>query len=114
LLKPFKLEVTNGNGITGLAKRVAGRLAELGVTGARLTNQRPFEQQDTEIQYRHGYAAEAAALADKLQRKVQVMPSKHLAGHIHVRLVLGRDVPSESALLLPQPLDRTLAARLPN
>jgi Tfp pilus assembly protein PilF len=113
LLKPFKLEVSNGNGITGLAKRVAGRLAELGVIDARLTNQRPFEQGETEIQYRDGYAAEAAAFADKLQRKVGVVPSKRLASHIHVRLVLGKDLPSESALVVPLRLDRTLAARLP-
>lgn len=113
-LKPFRLEVSNGNGVTGLAKRVAGRLAAAGLDpAARLTNQLPFQQRETEIQYREGYAGEAAALAGKLQGRVQVLPSKQLAGHIHVRLVLGKDVGSASALMIPDTPRPTIAAKLP-
>jgi hypothetical protein len=53
------------------------------------------------VQYREGYAAEAAVLAATLQRPVQVKPSKDLARHIDVRLVLGKDVLSETALIIP-------------
>jgi Flp pilus assembly protein TadD len=105
----FRLEVSNGNGVLGLAKRVAGRLAHAGVPATRLTNQRPFVQARTEIQYREGFAAEAARLAGKLQHGVNVVPSRHLAHHVDVRLVLGRDAPTESALLVPQP-ERTMTA----
>jgi Tfp pilus assembly protein PilF len=105
----FRLEVSNGNGVLGLAKRVAGRLAQAGVPATRLTNQRPFAQARTEIQYRAGYAAEAARLAGKLQRPVNVAPSTHLADHVDVRLVLGKDAPTESALLVPRS-ERTMTA----
>jgi tetratricopeptide (TPR) repeat protein len=97
----FKLEVSNGNGVLGLAKRVAGRLVDAGVRTARLTNQLPFNQPTTEIQYRAGYAAAAAALASKLQHPVHVTPKPDLASHIDVRLVLGKDVLSDVALVAP-------------
>jgi tetratricopeptide (TPR) repeat protein len=99
--RSFKLEVSNGNGVLGLAKRVADRLTGAGVRTARLTNQLPFDQPTTEMQYREGYAAEAAALAAKLQHPVQVKPNQDLASHIDVRLVLGRDVLSDVALGAP-------------
>jgi tetratricopeptide (TPR) repeat protein len=97
----FKLEISNGNGVLGLAKRVAGRLGAAGVRTARLTNQRPFDQPTTEVHYREGYAAAATALASKLQHPVQVKPKQDLASHIDVRLVLGRDVLSEAAFVAP-------------
>jgi tetratricopeptide (TPR) repeat protein len=108
----FKLEISNGNGVLGLAKRVAGRLVGAGVRTARLTNQRPFDQARTEIQYREGHAAAAAALASRLQHPVQVKPKHDLASHVDVRLVLGKDVLSDVALLAPPaPAATTIAAR---
>ena len=97
----FKLEIANGNGISGLAKRVAGRLGAAGVRTARLTNQRPFTQATTEVQYREGYAAAATALAARLQQPVQVTARHDLASYTDVRLVLGKDVISEAAVLTP-------------
>ena len=110
----FKLEVSNGNGVLGLAKRVAGRLVDTGVRTARLTNQLPFNRPTTEIQYRAGYAAAAAALASKLQHPVQIKPKHDLASHIDVRLVLGKDALSDVALVVPpaaKPAATTIAAR---
>jgi tetratricopeptide (TPR) repeat protein len=108
----FKLEISNGNGVLGLAKRVAGRLVDAGVRTARLTNQRPFNQPTTEVQYREGYAAAAAALASKLQHPVQVKAKHDLASHIDVRLVLGKDALSDVALVAPRaPAPTTIAAR---
>jgi Tfp pilus assembly protein PilF len=113
--RAFKLEVSNGNGVLGLAKRVAGRLVNAGLRSARLTNQLPFQQARTEVQYREGYATEAAMLASKLQRPVQLKPSNELAHHIDVRLVLGKDALSDTALVIPiapaGPAATTVAAR---
>jgi tetratricopeptide (TPR) repeat protein len=108
--RSFQLEVSNGNGVLGLAKRIAGRLTAAGVPRARLTNQRPFDQPATEVQYREGYAAEAQALAAKLQQPVQVKQNEQLASHIDVRLVLGRDVLSDVALAPPAPAAATKIA----
>jgi Flp pilus assembly protein TadD len=110
--RSFKLEVSNGNGVLGLAKRVADRLVGLGVRATRLTNQRPFDQSKTEVQYREGYAVEAAALAAALDTSAQLKPSKHLASHVDVRLVLGADVLSETAFTGPR-LSGDSVARAP-
>jgi hypothetical protein len=84
-----------------------------GLPTTRLTNQRPFEQARTEVQYREGYAAEAATLAGKLQHRVQVVPRTDLASYVDVRLVLGKDVRSETALLAPELSGEALAAAMP-
>lgn len=110
-LKPFKLEVSNGNGVTGMARRVAGHLERIGISTGRLTNQLPFDQAGTEVQYREGYRAEAAKLASALQNPVNVVRNDRLRGDIHVRLVLGRDVWDETALFEPRAAKSQLAAR---
>ena len=84
----------------------------MAVPTARLTNQRPFNQPATEVQYREGYIAEAEALAARLQHPVRVKRSEQLASHIDVRLILGRDVLSDIALVAPPPAAATkIAAR---
>lgn len=89
-VRPFKVEVANGNGVLGLAKRTAAELASRTIRVTRVTNQRPFDQATTEIQYREGYVAEAAALAEKLQHRPR-MTSTPLSRGVDVRLVLGKD-----------------------
>lgn len=110
-LKPFKLEVSNGNGVTGMARRVAGRLERIGIATGRLTNQLPFDQASTEVQYREGYRPEAARLASALQGAVSVVRNDRLRNDIHVRLVLGQDIRNETALFVPQTAKSQLAAR---
>jgi tetratricopeptide (TPR) repeat protein len=97
--KPFGLEVSNGNGITGMARQVAERLESSGVKTVHLTNQLPFQQASTEIQYREGYLAEAMRLSTIFQVPVLVVYHEALRSDIHLRVVLGRDVSSEAALV---------------
>ncbi|MCD6040562.1 MAG: pilus assembly protein TadD [Burkholderiales bacterium] len=97
----FGLEVSNGNGVSGLAGRVAARLANAGVRTGWLTNQPPFQQAKTEVHYRPSYAAEAAELVKKLRHPVRMVANDALAPHVDVRLVLGSDVGSETAFLQP-------------
>lgn len=95
---PFRLEVSNGNGTAGMARRVAKTLRQAGLTPVRLTNQKPY-QRITEIQYGPGYALEAARLAALLRQQAMMIRSDKLRPDIKVRLVLGRDVKDETALL---------------
>jgi hypothetical protein len=97
-LPPFGLADTNGNGTAGMARRVAKNLREAGLTPVRLTNQKPY-QRITEIQYGPGYALEAARLAALLRQQAMMIRSDKLRPDIKVRLVLGRDVKDETALL---------------
>src|SRR5688572_14008102 len=88
----FSLEVSNGNGVNGMAKRVSGHLARSGMQAVRLTNALSFTESRTVIHYRPGYEVEARELKAKLQPAVGTVKREDLASHIDVRLVLGRDV----------------------
>lgn len=88
----LRLEVSNGNGVNGLAARIARWLASSGMEGARLTNQRPYQQQLTSIQYRSGHEASAQRVARALRatdQAVSAVPTPSLRSD--VRVVLGRD-----------------------
>ncbi|MCV5951464.1 LytR C-terminal domain-containing protein, partial [Escherichia coli] len=52
-----RIELSNGNGAEGFAAKVRAWLAWLGVKVDRLTNQRPYRQGITVVQYRDGYEA---------------------------------------------------------
>lgn len=88
----FKLEVANGNGVTGMAARIRQVLVRHGIATGRLTNQRPYRQQETEIQYRTGYASAAHVLKAALQGHAVLKQAITLPGDSDVRLVLGKDV----------------------
>jgi hypothetical protein len=110
--RAYGLEVSNGNGITGMAQRVSGLLATVGLPKARLTNQPPYAQRLTEIQFRDGHAGAAASLGARLPNHpvaTAVAPDR-LRADIDVRLVLGRDLPADVALVEPDPLAGRVAA----
>jgi tetratricopeptide (TPR) repeat protein len=88
----MRLEVSNGNGVLGMAARVSQWLASQGVVKtARLTNQKPFEQETTIVQYRSGQEEAALRVARSLPApaKAEPAPTDGLRGD--VRVVLGRD-----------------------
>lgn len=90
------LEVSNGNGVTGLAKKVARFLKRQGVMATRLTNSKPFTQKSTQIEYRHGFMHQANSINSQLPRLVPVVQTKQLREGVNVRLVLGKDVTQEA------------------
>lgn len=91
-----RLEISNGNGVTGLAKRYRSVLGQLGILASRLSNARPFRQQASIIQYRPGYEAQAASLQNALPGKTALQRSATLTG-ADVRLLLGKDAPLQLA-----------------
>jgi hypothetical protein len=91
-LRGVKLEVSNGVGITNLARRTADRLAPTGVITARLTNARPFRQAKTEIQFVAGQNLSAQALQARLPVTAKTVTAKSLERGVQIRLVLGHDV----------------------
>ncbi|MGH8718552.1 MAG: LytR C-terminal domain-containing protein [Burkholderiales bacterium] len=96
--KRTKVEVANGNGITGMARKVARYLSGNGVIGARLTNHKPFAQQVTQIEYREGYKIQAKALNSKLPKPAALIESQNLRDWVDLRLVLGKDISRDVAL----------------
>jgi hypothetical protein len=94
-----RVEVANGNGVTGMARRIRGVLGQHGIAVSRLTNELPYKQQNTKIQYRVGYEREAANLKNALRGFALMVPINNLSGNSDVRLVLGKDAIGQLALI---------------
>jgi tetratricopeptide (TPR) repeat protein len=90
-----RLEVSNGNGVNGMARRVGAFLKDSGFATSRLTNNRKgFGVRATRVEYRHGYEAEARQVAAAMPGSVEVAPGTNLRRDIGLRLVLGKDLRS--------------------
>ncbi|NVD97144.1 LytR C-terminal domain-containing protein [Massilia sp. BJB1822] len=85
-----RIEVANGNGATGMARRVRELLVLSGIPVDRLSNDKPYRQQITTIQYGPDYASQAAELKSALQGKAVLEASDKLQA-VDLRLVLGKD-----------------------
>jgi tetratricopeptide (TPR) repeat protein len=87
-----KLEIANGNGITGMAKRVNAFLHGQGYLTQRITNQKPYKVQITQIQYRNGHQLEALRLQSSLPKKSDLVQSDEMHANVNVRIVLGKNI----------------------
>lgn len=85
-----RVEVANGNGVTGMAGKVGQFLRSQGYPVARLTNQKPFQVRMTQIQYRDGHLAEAQFLKSSLPEVPELVLRNDMRADIGVRLVLGK------------------------
>jgi Tfp pilus assembly protein PilF len=108
--KPYRIEVSNGNGVTGMAKKVAGFLNGEGYSGARLTNQKPFQVTSSQVQYRAGYREQAQSLISTLPGKPGIAQADDLRRDISIRVVLGKDMAGNVAHFEPSQ-DKTRLAR---
>ncbi|MGH8604216.1 MAG: LytR C-terminal domain-containing protein, partial [Gammaproteobacteria bacterium] len=97
-LKKARVEVSNGNGVTRMARKVATYLGLNGVSASRITNQKPFDQQVTQIEYREGFKLHAKSLNSKLSKPASLVESDNLRQDVDLRLVLGKDVSRDVAL----------------
>lgn len=86
-----RLEIANGNGIPGMAKRFRQALAGRGIATARLTNAKPFGRAGTSIEFRPGFEQQARSLQAAIGGKVALEPADKLRPQTDLRLVLGKD-----------------------
>ncbi len=86
-----RIEVANGNGVAGMAKRVGSYLHEQGFLPPRLTNHRNFKQPYTEVQYVPGAESLARQVSDSFERPAHLVAVSTLERQMPVRLVLGKD-----------------------
>ncbi|MGH8830887.1 MAG: LytR C-terminal domain-containing protein [Polaromonas sp.] len=108
-LRGVKVEVSNGVGITNMARRMAARLAPIGVVAARLSNARPYRQMKTEIQYAAGQDRFAQALQVRLSLPAKAVVSSRLESGVQVRLVLGHDLAGKNLATWPDSVDEPSA-----
>lgn len=92
-----RLEVANGNGITGMAGKLGKLLTIQGYQSVRLTNQKPFQVRMTQIQYREGYQAAAQLLKLTLSESPELVQRNDMRADVAVRLVLGKDMATRVA-----------------
>jgi lipoprotein NlpI len=95
----IRLEVSNGNGVAGMAARVGRWLATQGVRTDRLSNQPRFVQQQTVVQYRDGHEQAALRIARSLPANAKAESVPRTGLRSDVRVVLGRDWVQTAACL---------------
>lgn len=86
-----RLEVSNGNGVPGMAARVGRWLASHGAPAERLTNRQPFTQRNTVVQYRAGQHDAAQHVVRLLPANAKAEPQPTPGLRTDVRVVLGHD-----------------------
>lgn len=93
----FRLEISNGSGIPGLAKRLSQLLTRLGIPVKIVSNEKPYRQIVTDIQYREGFEKDAKNLRDKLNGHALISRVTAPANPVDVRVVLGKDLKTHMA-----------------
>ena len=96
------LEVSNAVGTARLARRTAQALTDQGASVTRLTDHRPAGREHTEIQFRSGFEAQAQSLGAVLAVRAALVGDARLRHDINVRLVIGRDLAAQPAVLRGQ------------
>jgi tetratricopeptide (TPR) repeat protein len=105
-----RVEIANGNGVAGMAKRMKKVLGRQGIPVSRLTNARPFRQVATTIEYRVGHAQHAEQLRNVLQGHAVLVAAPNLPKQADVRLVLGKDGAIDLAWFDPVDSEAALTA----
>jgi Flp pilus assembly protein TadD len=102
------LEIRNGNGVTGMARSLAGTLRGSDMQVVRLSNQKGFGVKGTRVEYLPDFRASAERLAARFGAAA-VVAVPHV-GRAEVRLVIGRDlverIPMQSTIAGSQPRKR--------
>ncbi|NHZ77924.1 tetratricopeptide repeat protein [Massilia sp. CCM 8695] len=90
------LEIRNGNGVSGMARALAGTMDEGALRVVRLSNQKGFGVRQTRIEYQPEFREAAERLAERFGA-ARVLAAGDI-GRADLRLVIGRDlVPAAAA-----------------
>jgi hypothetical protein len=92
----IRLEISNGNGVTGAAARLAQSLDMEGLKTVRLSNLRPFTVPLSRIEYQSGQKALAQTLSQRLNLPLHTLRGN--PAYADMRIVLGHDTSQASYL----------------
>lgn len=92
-----RVEVANGKGTNGLARRIAGILAPASALRPRLTNDKPYGVQASRIQYVSGAEQLAQDINARLPAPLPLARIDSLERDVRVRVLLGKDFPAYTA-----------------
>lgn len=94
-LQAAKIEVSNGNGVRGMARGVGAYLNQHGFKASRYTNHKPFNVEKTQVHYRSGYQAQAQALQAKIPGQPDLVQRDDLRPGLSLKLLLGQDLATQ-------------------
>jgi hypothetical protein len=93
-----RVDIANGNGITGMATQLRNWISGQGIAQrARLSNARPFNTAVTVVHYRVGYGAAAKTLVERMPQPVVLASAPGETLNADIRVVLGHDLRSLKA-----------------
>lgn len=95
-----RVEVANGNGTAGLARRMSRLLPPDEFTRARLTNDKPFGRLESVIQHVEGAEAVAEQVNAVLPARLPLARVERLERRAEVRVLLGKDFPTVAPAVL--------------
>jgi tetratricopeptide (TPR) repeat protein len=92
------VEISNGNGVNRMARRVGNYLKEKGFNVVRLTNANNFSYSETQIYFHKGHGDDARQLAEQIISKLENMKElKQLdRPNIKIKVIIGRDLISKN------------------
>ena len=89
----IKIEVSNGNGVNGMARRVGTYLDGKGFALIYLCNASHFRHEETRIYYTTGYLREAVLLAEKLPGRQRLEAVAEIRkGNAKISILIGKDL----------------------
>jgi Flp pilus assembly protein TadD len=101
--KRFGIEVSNGNGTNGMARRVGHYLETRGLEVSRLTNAKHFNYRVSKIYYQQGYQEAASLLAGQLPTLEAMEEAKRFdRPNIKIKLLIGKDLISHQRSLVKE------------
>lgn len=89
---PVRVEIRNGNGVTGMARALSASIADEHTRVVRLSNQKGFKVEQTRVEFRRGFGSAATHLADQFGGEAVPAAQGAPGASVDVRLVLGRDL----------------------
>jgi Flp pilus assembly protein TadD len=92
MVRDVDVEITNGNGVDGMAGRLGRRLRREGFRVGRLTNANHFDYQKTVLFYGKGKADQAMLIADVLPGGGRVRMVELDQTGMHVQVLMGADM----------------------
>ena len=91
-IKETGIEISNGNGVNRMARRVGHYLKERGLSVVRLTNANHFKHQNTKIFYREGYDEAADHVGEQLPACQGTEVKQLDRQNIKVKVLIGKDL----------------------
>lgn len=91
--KDVRIEISNGNGVNRMARKVGDYLKERGLKVTRLTNANSFNHAETRILYQKGFYEAADYTADQLPviRNMEEL-KKFDRPNIKIKILIGKDL----------------------